>query len=189
MCAQKSNANIDAVEIDEYAAEEANSNFKNSKWYNRLTMHQKSIQVYAQTCNKMYDILICNPPYYIKDKNYNINNQQRSKARHDTNLPFNELAQNAQKLLHNNGSFWLILPVKEAQIFVNNAIKNGLFLQQEISIQPNKNKPTNRVIQKWVKQVCVTIKKDFIVYELDGLPTLAYKNIAQNFYTGKQYQL
>lgn len=189
MCAQKSNAIIDAVEIDAHAAAEASDNFSNSKWHNRLTLHQQPIQLFTQTCNKLYDVIICNPPYYIKEKNYTIIDQQRSKARHDGDLPFNQLATNAHKLLHSNGSLWLIFPVNEADIFANTAMEVGLFLRQEITIFPKKNKPANRIIQQWRKQDCSTLKKEFVIYEPDGLPTFAYKNIAQHFYTGKHYEL
>lgn len=189
MCAQRSDAVIDAVEIDAQAAAEAQFNFKSSKWSNRLHTHHQSLQNFTFNCQKLYDVVICNPPYYVKDSNFSIDDKQRSIARHSVDLPLNELVNNVVRLLHDSGSFWLILPTHEAQIFTNYAIQSGLFLKQQIELYPKANKPANRFVQQWIKQPDELSKSNFIIYELNGEPTSAYKKIAQAFYIGKQFQL
>jgi tRNA1Val (adenine37-N6)-methyltransferase len=189
MCAQRSSATIDAVEIDEQAATEAQFNFNASKWNNRLNIHHQSLQNYTQTCTQLYDVIISNPPYFVKHSNFSIDDEQRSKARHDADLPLNDLAQYAYQLLKEDGSFWLILPTQEAQLFAAYAKESGLFLKQQIELLPKANKPVNRVIQQWCKYQTTTINNSFVIYESNGEPTLAYKKIAQAFYTGKQFQL
>jgi tRNA1Val (adenine37-N6)-methyltransferase len=72
MCAQRSNATIDAVEIDEQSALEADFNFNNSKWSNRLNVHHQSLQNYTSTCSHLYDVIISNPPYFVKNNNFSI---------------------------------------------------------------------------------------------------------------------
>ncbi len=189
MSAQRSDAIIDAVEIDTQAAAEAHFNFKSSNWSNRLYAHHQSLQNFALNCQKLYDVVICNPPYYIKDSNFSINDKQRSIARHDADLTLNELANNVIKLLNNTGSFWLILPTHEAHIFSDYAKQSGLFLKQQVELYPKANKPANRMIQQWCKYQTKTINNSFVIYESNGEPTLAYKKIAQAFYIGKQFQL
>lgn len=189
MCAQRSHAIIDAVEIDEQAATEARFNFNASKWSNRLNIHHQSLQNYTQTCTQLYDVIISNPPYFVKHNNFSIDDEQRSKARHDADLPLNDLAQYAYQLLKEDGSFWLILPTQEAQLFAAYARESRLFLKQQIEFLPKANKPVNRVIQQWCKQETIIVKSNFVIYEPNGEPTLAYKKIAQAFYTGKQFQL
>jgi tRNA1Val (adenine37-N6)-methyltransferase len=180
---------IDAVEIDEQAALEADYNFKKSKWSNRLNLHHQSLQNYTQACSLLYDVIISNPPYFVKHNNFSIDDVQRSKARHDADLPLNDLAQYAYQLLKEDGSFWLILPTQEAQLFSNYASEAGLFLKQQIELLPKANKPVNRVIQQWCKQETTIVKSNFVIYEPNGEPSLSYKKIAQAFYTGKQFQL
>jgi tRNA1Val (adenine37-N6)-methyltransferase len=189
MCAQRSNATIDAVEIDEQSALEADFNFNNSKWSNRLNVHHQSLQNYTSTCSHLYDVIISNPPYFVKNNNFSIKNEQRSKARHDTDLPLNDLAKYTQQLLKDEGSFWLILPAQEAQLFEAYAKESRLFLKQQIELLPKANKPVNRVIQQWCKQETTIVKSNFVIYEPNGKPTLAYKKIAQEFYIGKQFML
>lgn len=189
MCAQRSSATIDAVEIDEQAALEADYNFKKSKWTNRLNIYHQSLQNYTQACSLLYDVIISNPPYFVKDSNFSIEDEQRSKARHDADLPLNHLAKHTQQLLNVEGSFWLILPTQEAQLFSNYASEAGLFLKQQIELLPKANKPVNRVIQQWCKQETTIVKSNFVIYEPNGEPSLSYKKIAQEFYIGKQFQL
>jgi len=189
MCAQRSDAVIDAVEIDEQAATEAWVNFTASKWNNRLNLHHQSLQNYTQTCTQLYDVIISNPPYFVKNSNFSIEDEQRSKARHDADLPLNVLAQHVVTLLKDKGSFWLILPTLEAQLFTAYAKESGLFLKQQIELLPKANKPSNRLIQQWCKHEALTLVNSLVIYEPNGEPTLAYKKIAQAFYNGKQFKL
>jgi tRNA1Val (adenine37-N6)-methyltransferase len=189
MCAQRSDAKIDAVEIDEQAALEADYNFKKSKWSNRLNLHHQPLQTFVNTCVCLYDVIISNPPYFIKNSNFGIENEQRSKARHDADLPLNDLAKYAYQLLKDEGHFWLILPTQEAQLFSNYALDAGLFLKQRTLLFSKANKSSNRVIQQWCKNETTTTNNSFVIYETNGEPTMAYKKIAQEFYIGKQFML
>lgn len=66
MVAQK-NASvlIDAVEIDEDAAQQASENFVASPWCGRLNVHQISIQQFAASPNLQYNFILSNPPSLI----------------------------------------------------------------------------------------------------------------------------
>lgn len=189
MCAQRSDAVIDAVEIDAQAATEARFNFNASKWNNRLKIHHQSLQNYTQTCTQLYDVIISNPPYFVKNSNFSIEDEQRSKARHDADLPLNVLAKHVVTLLKDKGSFWLILPTQEAQLFTAYAKESRLFLKQQIELLPKVNKTSNRLIQQWCKHEALTLDNSLVIYEPNGEPTLAYKKIAHEFYIGKQFKL
>ena len=62
MMAQKCNAKIDAVELDEKAHYQAKENFDNSPFAHQISCHHTDIQIFEP--NKKYDIIICNPPYF-----------------------------------------------------------------------------------------------------------------------------
>ena len=68
MYAQKNaDAIIDAVEIDEAAAEQAQENFEASPWKERLNVYGDSIQSFTATTLNKYDVIISNPPFYEND--------------------------------------------------------------------------------------------------------------------------
>src|SRR5882724_12429409 len=62
MLAQRINADIDAIEIDEAAAEQAIENTEASAWKERITVINADAKNYSFP--KKYDCIISNPPFY-----------------------------------------------------------------------------------------------------------------------------
>ncbi len=186
MAQRNAQALIDAVEIDEQAALEAQHNFEASPWANRLKIYTHSIQEFAASTNNKYQLIISNPPYFLAGKNYEITNEQRLTARQNSTLPFDELATVVAQLLSPIGSFWLILPTAEAGVFLTQA--NGLYLHQQINLVQKEGKEANRVIMQLGLQHAEITTSTLVVFNADGTPTEAYKKIARDFYTGKQFQ-
>lgn len=185
MMAQKSEANIDAVEIDDAAFEEASVNCSKSVWSNRITVYHQRIQDFV-TSNK-YDLILSNPPFYQASSNLSIVDEQRSKARHDKDLPFDELVASVVRLLANEGCFWLVLPSAEAALFKALAGQAGLYLTKQINIQSKASKVPNRLVmcleksEKELQTACV------VIYEEDGTHTQAYINLTKDYYLWKQF--
>ncbi|TAE81596.1 MAG: methyltransferase domain-containing protein [Bacteroidetes bacterium] len=189
MLAQRTEAIIDAVEIDEQAATEAGFNFKQSKWANRITLHHSSIQQFCEGNTAQFDLIVANPPYYPFAKHAAIHQANRSVARQTNSLSFDELIQCLLKLLSPQGSCWLILPIEEGTHFIELANNNGLHLQHCIYIKPKHHKASNRMVLQLGRICNVFAEQTFVVYEDDGTPTASYKNIAADFYIGKQFAI
>jgi tRNA1Val (adenine37-N6)-methyltransferase len=68
MCAQKSNSDtfIDAIEIDADAYTQAKENVENSTWKDRINVVHANF--FQHIFGTKYDLIICNPPYYKKQK-------------------------------------------------------------------------------------------------------------------------
>ena len=186
MMAQKSTTTIDAVEIDEAAFTEANENFRLSKWAGRLNIFHTPIQLFSSSTIQPinphpYDLIISNPPYFDSQKNYQIADVQRSKARHDKYLLPEVLCAEVMKFLSDDGKFWLILPTKEAEEFKSAAIANGLYLAEEILIKPKPSKPENRVIMCYSKSKEEIVTLEFTLYDDDGNPTEEYYQLTKDF--------
>ena len=68
MLAQRSNAEqIDALEIDEDAYEQAVDNFENSPWSDRLFCFHAGLDEFVVEPEDEYDLIISNPPFYTDD--------------------------------------------------------------------------------------------------------------------------
>ncbi|MCD4665845.1 MAG: methyltransferase [Bacteroidales bacterium] len=62
--AQRSEANIDAIDIDKGSIDDAENNFDNCPWKNRLTAIHSSLQEYVKFTSKKYDLIVSNPPFF-----------------------------------------------------------------------------------------------------------------------------
>ncbi len=133
MMAQKSQAHIDAIDIEQSSYKQACENVKHSSWQERINVHQISLQDYVKNCDKKFDIIITNPPYFVDS--FKAPDEERSHARHNDTLSFVDLIEGVKKLLHPDGKFYIILPTKEAGDFKNMAEKKGLYLVKRMRVK------------------------------------------------------
>lgn len=118
MLAQRSNAEqIDALEIDEEAYEQATDNFENSPWNDRLFCFHAGLDEFIEEPEDEYDLIVSNPPFYSED--YKSGSDQRDLARFQDALPFEDLIEATDLLLSENGIFAAIIPFKEEENFLN----------------------------------------------------------------------
>ena len=108
MAAQKSEAlGVDAIEIEEAAANQAAHNFRESPFAARLHALHGDIRVYAEETDKRYDLIVSNPPFFQKSSPSR--DPTRSQARHASQLSHTELVQAIAKLLKVEGRFVVLL--------------------------------------------------------------------------------
>ena len=125
MLAQRTTAaQIDALDIDENAFEQATENFDNSDYFERLYCFHAGLDEFVDNPEDEYDIIISNPPFYSED--FKSDNYSRNQARFQDAMPFQELIEAADLLLSENGIFTVIIPFKEEQNFI--AIANDFEL-------------------------------------------------------------
>ena len=126
MLAQRSNAaQIDALEIDEKAYEQAVDNFEKSPWSDRLFCFHAGLDEFVEEPEEEYDLIVSNPPFYSED--YKSNDEQRDLARFQDAMPFEDLIEAADLLLSENGILSVIIPFKEEEKFINLANEFELY--------------------------------------------------------------
>lgn len=161
MLAQRTNAEqIDALEIDEEAYEQAVENFENSPWSDRLFCFHAGLDEFIEEPEDEYDLIISNPPFYTED--YKSENGQRDLARFADAMPFEDLVEAADLLLSENGIFSVIIPYKEEEKFIALAKDFDLF---PIKITRVKGTPTTE-IKRSLLAFSRNIKENFPVDEL-----------------------
>ena len=108
MIAQRApKALIEAVELDEKAAEQARYNVSLTPFDERVKVFTSSIQVFAETNQGVYDVIVCNPPYFVDS--LKSPNNSRTQARHTDTLTHDDLLLVANKLLSEQGTLNVIL--------------------------------------------------------------------------------
>lgn len=134
MLAQKSNANIDAVEIDESAAIQAQQNFAASPWKERLKIYNTTINEFR--LDYKYDLIISNPPFFEND--LKSSNNKRNLALHSSELTLEELLQAIIVNLKKDRSFAVLLPYHRTEYFETIA-KQKYFLQEKVLVKQTLN--------------------------------------------------
>ncbi|MCW3078525.1 MAG: Methyltransferase type 11 [Bacteroidetes bacterium] len=141
MLAQKSKAEIIAIDIDKSSTEQAKTNVLESSFKNIQVLHV-SLQDLANTSEERFNLIVTNPPYFIDS--LKSSNGNRTIARHADLLPFEDLIAGVKKLLDEKGKFCLILPKNEAAIFREMAKQKGLYLSKLLRIRTRSDKDTEK---------------------------------------------
>lgn len=101
---------IDAVEIDGAAAQQAKENVAASPWKEKITVIHSDIKTYYPANEGKYDVVVCNPPFY--ENELASPDEKRNKAHHDGSLLLEETVQAIRHSLKPGGRFFLLLPYK-----------------------------------------------------------------------------
>lgn len=172
---------IDALEIDEDAYEQAVDNFENSPWSDRLFCFHAGLDEFIEEPEDEYDLIVSNPPFYSED--YKTENEQRDLARFQDALPFEDLVESANLLLSENGIFAVIIPYKEETRLIALAKDFDLF---PIKITRVKGTPTTdikRSLLAFSRTKIAEIPTDELVIETSRHAyTPEYINLTKNFY-------
>ena len=184
MLAQKSPAEITAIEIGKDAYEQALENVRFSKWPTQVSVQNISFQDYYTLSTEKFDLIVTNPPYFtdsLKSKE-----ESRASARHNDTLPFDILISGVKKLLHAQGKFYLILPAKEGDIFRDMAEQKGLHLSKLLRIRTKADKTTEKRHVMRFEFTPKSFSEETIVIEQDARHdyTQEYKDLTKDFYLG-----
>ena len=178
MLAQQTTALVDALEIDQQAAVQANANFKASPWSDRMNLIPQAFEDFKT--DERYDLIVSNPPYFIQA--YISPNQQRNTARHAENDFLGVWMYKIRDLLNGKGRMSFIVPYDLYAKIVGHAQLVGLYQQQCIAIKSFEKDVPKRVIVVFGKEEEESLYNDFIIYEKVNSYTAGYKELAKPFF-------
>ncbi len=182
MLAQRTHAEqIDALEIDEEAYEQAVDNFENSPWGDRLFCFHAGLDEFIEEPEDEYDLIVSNPPFYTED--YKTENEQRDLARFHDAMPFEELIEAADLLLSENGIFALIIPFKEEKNFIALAKESELYPAKITRVKGTPTAEIKRSLLAFSRNEIPEIEIDELVIEIDRhVYTPEYIELTKDFY-------
>jgi len=182
MMAQRSHAHIDAIELDEQAAQQAIQNIESSPFSKQVRVHTANIKQFKGA--KKYDLVVCNPPFF--SDHLKGPNTQRNQARHNDGLSFMELNGSIIEHLHENGRAWILLPCSEFENFMANARQLGLQLDQKWLLSSRPQKVPHRVIFSLAhtsSQISMEPANTLCVHSEHGPEyTQAFKSLLKHYY-------
>lgn len=183
MMAQKSNAQIDAIDIDQDASVQAAENFNDSLWSDRLNAISGPVQEYAKESSEQYDLIVSNPPYFMGA--HPAPSEARNVARHmDEHLSIEELVEAVHRLLTENGRFCIILPYIEGSRFKSYASEHGLYPTRITKVITKTGKTEKRVLMEFAKSIIDCQEDEIILQDELGNYTEQYRKLTTDFYPG-----
>ena len=181
MVAQRTSANIIAVEIDEAASEQAKENVSSSPFNNISVINKDIIKFANHSPLKKFDIILCNPPFYQNSLKSPVKGKNISK--HDLYLSLGDLVKVVKNLLKDAGKFYVLLPPAESVIFENLAKKAGLFSFSKLEIRNRADKSIFRLITGFTtKEVSEISIEELIIKEINDKYTIDFQNLLKNYY-------
>ncbi len=156
-------ATIDAVEIDDAAAEQATENAAASPWGDRVRVHRMDVR--RMNASELFDLIICNPPYYA---GYSTAVDERvGLAKHSDELLFPELLGAVDRLLSEAGRFAVIIPLNRELELLALAAQVGLKPVRRCLVKYVAHRPAKRVLLEF-DRVGGTIRQEELTIENTG---------------------
>jgi len=181
MAAQRSEAQITAIDIDPVATETARANFMISPWADRIEARCVSLQDFVKGQKETdFDHIVSNPPFFINS--LKAPDPERSNTRHNDLLPFEDLAFASARLLAPGGRLSLVLPVTESAVFIDISSKFGLFLTRKLTVIPKAGKEANRLLLEFARQQMPMENSELTIRNESGEYTTEYKKLTRDFY-------
>ncbi|WP_149205707.1 tRNA1(Val) (adenine(37)-N6)-methyltransferase [Flavobacterium johnsoniae] len=182
MLAQRTHAEqIDALEIDEDAYEQAVENFEASPWGDRLFCFHAGLDEFIEEPEDEYDLIVSNPPFYAED--YKTNDEQRDLARFQDAMPFEEIVEAADLLLSENGILAVIIPFREETKFTALARDFELYPIKITRVKGTPKSESKRSLLAFSRNEVSEIEIDELVIEIDRhVYTPEYIDLTKEFY-------
>ena len=183
MMAQRSSAfQIDALEIEDNAYEQAVENFERSDWGDRLFCYHAGFDEFVEEMQdeEKYDLIISNPPFYSED--FKSGESSRDQARFSDALPLSELIEGASLLLSENGYFDLIIPYSEESKAIEIAKKHHLFPTKITRVKGTESSTVKRSLLSFSFKKTEARQGELILEISRHNYTEEYKNLVKDFY-------
>lgn len=181
MLAQRSQAEqIDAIEIDDEAYEQATENFENSPWNDRLYCYHAGLDEFVDEVEEEFDLIVSNPPFYTDE--YKSGNEKRDNARFEDSLPFEELVEAADFFLSENGIFSVVIPFKEEGKFISLCQERGLFPLKITRVKGTSTSEIKRSLLAFVRIEQVPLIDELVIETSRHQYTPEYIELTKDFY-------
>lgn len=178
MLAQKCNAAIDGIEIDEPSYQQAKENIEASAWKERLELFHGDVKEFQ--FQQKYDFIISNPPFYEGDLKSGASN--RNVAMHDEGLKLDELLQVVDQNLSEDGSFAVLLPYHRTEQFITLSVKYGLFLSVQLNVKQTVNHSFFRSILLFSRISVAALRSELSIKGDSNQYTNAFVELLKDYY-------
>lgn len=179
MVAQRNNhCNIDGIDIDEDAIEEARFNFSQSPWSDRLKAFMDDFNHHI--FENKYDLIVSNPPFFTDG--IVSPHEKRRKARHMTELSIEQLIVKSVSLLSDSGRLCFITPANIEDYVMKCCSSISVFISKKVAVSTKIDAIPKRYLWEISKKSTVAISSNISIYNEDNNYTDQFTNLCKDFY-------
>ena len=178
MVAQKTAAQIDAVELDINAFNQASENFKNSSWSDQIRAFHSDIKLFKP--RHKYDLIISNPPFFQND--LLSKNNEKNASKHDSTLTLEDLINLVKNLLTDEGKFAVLLPWKKADNFEKSAALISLYAESKVEVKQTPAHNYFRTMFIFGKKNTFSEKKSLTIKDSDNAYPKEFAELLKDYY-------
>lgn len=176
MLAQQFSGDIDAIEIDAAAAQQATENVNASPWNKRIQVHHMPLS----DLNKAgYHFIISNPPFYEQD--LKSSHEQRNLALHDTGLTIEELWKHVSKTIHPDGLFAVLLPYHRFEDCLRYATGHAFFLHEKVLVHQTEKHAPFRVMLLFGREKMEPVNHSILIKK-EGAYSVEFVDLLKDYY-------
>lgn len=168
---------ITGIDRDTDAFEESGFNFSSSIFSDRLTTVHSSVQIYNPV--HKFDLIVSNPPFFEPN---HIDGSARSYARQQSELSFEELIENCDRLLNEDGRCGFIIPYSSTEKFIETAFKNHLLIERITLVKGNSNSEFKRSLLLFSRNKVVPQTDELVIEVGRNIYTEDYTALTRDFY-------
>ena len=186
MAAQRSKADIVAIDLDADAVAQAAENAALSPWGNRIQVLEADARTLsdaaADTAHSTlpFDAILCNPPFF--ENSLKCPDSARTMARHTDTLSFDELARSASRLLSDQGELSVVIPYDRAHDMTVSAACCGLFATRQTIVVPVKGGKPKRMLMSFTREGAAHATETLYIQDEDRHYTQEYVRLVEDFY-------
>lgn len=148
MLAQRTNASITAVELNTNAASQAEYNFQRAP-FGRFNLRNEALQDFAKTCDRKFDHVVCNPPFFQFSSKPISDTLQN--AKHTDSLEPSELIACSAMFTSNQGRLSLVIPYSDQNYWIELAGSEGFYPRKKLFVRPAPEFDYKRVLIEFGK--------------------------------------
>jgi tRNA1Val (adenine37-N6)-methyltransferase len=182
MLAQRFEAKVYAVDIDENAYIQAKINFANSPFADQLIIEKAAFQNWETPLK--FDLIVSNPPYF--SASLKSPDAKRSYARHNDSLLFADLIKKSVSIMNPEGKLAVILPFDVFENFQSLAYENQLFLCRKTLVSSLPNKPPKRVLLEYSKKETGYNEDTLLIDNAPNMRSDEYIALTKDFYLSQR---
>lgn len=182
MIAQRSapEVEIDGVELEPEAAQQASSNAAQSPWAERVHIYAQDVHQFAESHPHQYDLIVSNPPYFAPA--VACRDEARDTARYTGSLTHDALLNCAEKLITKEGIFCVVLPHDLGEELARLAVQQDWFVHCQVDIRDRPGKPLHRMLLTLSRQPAETQYQHLDLRQSEGVYLPEFCALISEFY-------